>query len=518
MFGSGLKLVNYGAKQMASGMNRYLAAFQDFKKKFNHSAGQTATEGKATDSSSSTEKKRQKRKRKREVVKKAEFVRPGLSPLAKLKQRDPSIKYIRNPLKAPKILDAKNFFSKHGGGNPFKTFVNAKTGWRTVAKLSVRGKPPHKSPVIGLFAPKSHRIVRIPNSPAHHPAINSAVAKCEYALSMVPQVKGYDGENPGGISYVALSVQRKDAKIQLVLVFNNKSLEEIGSKRIKKLIKYLTTEPDAKNKKKKKKRQKDGSSRNASLPSSSVTRAACTFHSIWVHLHPCGRHDNSIFGRNEKSWKCVYGNDAGVEERLRIISRDIVAKNAKTNYKPTLYFPPFVFRQANLDAFENIVRVIRKYLSPDKSVVELYGGVGTIGLNILDLVKDLSCSDENPHNKKCFQRSKSGLPPSFQQKIDYTTGSASEMVVNKKELLGKDICIVDPPRKGLDDDVIEGLLSSGGPRRLIYISCGFKAFKRDFEALTSANRNGSFSLLHAEGHVLFPGADHLETVAIFDKK
>ena len=81
-----------------------------------------------------------------------------------------------------------------------------------------------------------------------------------------------------------------------------------------------------------KKRRKDGSSRNASLPSSSVTRAACTFHSIWVHLHPCGRHDNSIFGRNEKSWKCVYGNDAGVEERLRIISRDIVAKNAKTNY------------------------------------------------------------------------------------------------------------------------------------------------------------------------------------------
>ena len=190
----------------------------------------------------------------------------------------------------------------------------------------------------------------------------------------------------------------------------------------------------------------------------------------------------------------------------------------KPSYKPTLYFPPFVFRQANLDAFENIVRVIRKYLSPDKSVVELYGGVGTIGLNILDLVKDLSCSDENPHNKKCFQRSKSGLPPSFQQRIDYTTGSASEMVVNKKELLGKDICIVDPPRKGLDDDVIEGLLSSGGPRRLIYISCGFKAFKRDFDALTSANRNGSFTLLHAEGHVLFPGADHLETVAIFDKK
>ena len=70
---------------MASGMDRYLAAFQDFKKKFNHSAGQTATEGKATDSSSSTKKKRQKRKR--EVVKKAEFVRPGLSPISEIEAK-----------------------------------------------------------------------------------------------------------------------------------------------------------------------------------------------------------------------------------------------------------------------------------------------------------------------------------------------------------------------------------------------------------------------------------------------
>ena len=102
---------------MASGMDRYLIAFQDFKKKFNSSVKLQPK----IDSSSSTGKKRQK-KRKREVAKKAEFVRPGLSPLAKLKQRDPSIKYIRNPLKAPKILDAKNFFFKAWWWEPFQDF------------------------------------------------------------------------------------------------------------------------------------------------------------------------------------------------------------------------------------------------------------------------------------------------------------------------------------------------------------------------------------------------------------
>jgi len=42
--------------------------------------------------------------------------------------------------------------------------------------------------------------------------------------------------------------------------------------------------------------------------------------------------------------------------------------------------------------------------------VELYGGVGTIGLNVLDLVEGtLSCSDENPFNKACFLKTRDNL-------------------------------------------------------------------------------------------------------------
>ena len=34
----------------------------------------------------------------------------------------------------------------------------------------------------------------------------------------------------------------------------------------------------------------------------------------------------------------------------------------------------------------------------------------------------------------------------------------------------------------------------------------------------AAGAGGGWSLVHAEGHVLFPGSDHLETLAIFDRK
>ena len=50
-------------------------------------------------------------------------------------------------------------------------------------------------------------------------------------------------------------------------------------------------------------------------------------------------------------------------------------------------------------------------------------------------------------------------------------------------------------------------------RRVIYVSCGFDALKRDAVALLDAG----WMLRHSEGFVLFPGSDHVETLAIFDR-
>ena len=125
---------------------------------------------------------------------------------------------------------------------------------------------------------------------------------------------------------------------------------------------------------------------------------------------------------------------------------------------PTLLFPPTVFRQANLDAFGKIVGQIRTFLlrhlmnhhkdthdhhhhlkqgqqppiitttsssslQPNEQqqqeqqkdstasvdiiikkpcLLELYGGVGTIGLHLIDLCSLYICSDENPYNQTCF--------------------------------------------------------------------------------------------------------------------
>lgn len=72
--------------------------------------------------------------------------------------------------------------------------------------------------------------------------------------------------------------------------------------------------------------------------------------------------------------------------------------------------------------------------------------------------------------------------------------------------------------QGLDKGVLDALCDPDDTdtselRRVIYVSCGFDALKRDALTLLA----GGWSLRHTEGFVLFPGSDHIETLAIFDR-
>ena len=105
------------------------------------------------------------------------------------------------------------------------------------------------------------------------------------------------------------------------------------------------------------------------------------------------------------------------------------------------------------------------------------------------------------------------------------------------QALGADVLIVDPPRKGLDDGVVQQLTQRYNPnqmytetptlishlprhsvnwtndvRTLIYVSCGFDALARDLDTLLTSS--AGWKLESATGYVLFPGSNHVETVVV----
>lgn len=124
-------------------------------------------------------------------------------------------------------------------------------------------------------------------------------------------------------------------------------------------------------------------------------------------------------------------------------------------------------------------------------------------------------------------------------KATYMVASAAQALTSG-QALGADILIVDPPRKGLEDEVLDELCKPFNPNQpcvespvmlhlphysvnwtndvqtLIYVSCGFDALARDCEKLISSG--GGWKLESATGYILFPGSNHVETLCIFRRR
>ena len=78
---------------------------------------------------------------------------------------------------------------------------------------------------------------------------------------------------------------------------------------------------------------------------------------------------------------------------------------------------------------------------------------------------------------------------------------------------GVDVVIADPPRKGLDRELVE-YLREQPPERLVYVSCGLESFLADTQRLTASS---AMQLSDLRVFNLMPYTEHVETVACFER-
>jgi len=353
-----------------------------------------------------------------------------------------------------------------------------------------------------LFAPNSHRLIPVPTCVAHHPSINLAVEVLEQLCHRLDVEPFSDSTGSGFLRHVAINVERSSGKVQITLVWNTKPYgsgsAEVGRRQMDSLVESLVAAGG-------------GPNRTRSNNGAKGSVGALRLHSLWVHYNASCKHDNAIFDIHggPTCWQHCFGPRM-VEETLAPLEGQ--------KCPVALQFPPNVFRQANLDAFTKIVAQIRKRiaafccLQKKPRCVELYGGVGTIGLNVADLFSSLVSSDTNPFNKVCFTKAASRLSSEDCQ-VTYIPKGAAE-VVQMGLLEEADVVLIDPPRKGLDSDTLKALNSACKPQLLVYVSCGFDSFRRDCDLLLRSK----WEVEHAEGHLLFPGSDALETLAFLVAK
>jgi tRNA/tmRNA/rRNA uracil-C5-methylase (TrmA/RlmC/RlmD family) len=398
---------------------------------------------------------------------------------------DPSLLYISNPRKAPVVQRAIQFFRQETG-HDFHVVVGPMKGWRTVSKLPVRSMGDKNNTLaVGLFQPKTHKLIHGSGSSAvQHTSINQAVTRIQ-SCARACNILAYDeSSGEGDFRNISVNVERATGKVQITIIWNGEVSDKVQRHNAQKFANRLVKDMHEQ------------------------------LHSLWIHFNSSWKHDNAIVSRTG-AWELVYG-PGQVVEYLNLLS--LQERPADSTIRVPLHFPPNVFRQANLDAFTQIVIKIREYVFQEQvdAICELYGGVGTIGLHLVDLCKTLVSSDENPHNKACFDKSVAAIANHRQcngDSISYVSKNAEKMVADGC-LDDADCVVVDPPRKGLDMSVATGLVDAKRPRLLVYVSCGFDAFLRDYAVL----QKGRWKLVHAEGHILFPGSDAIEALAFFKRK
>ncbi len=162
------------------------------------------------------------------------------------------------------------------------------------------------------------------------------------------------------------------------------------------------------------------------------------------------------------------------------------------------------FFQINLPVYEQALTDMKTWIEPNKPVVDLYSGVGTIGLTIGGT--DVALIEMNEHAVREMERNIVALGRVAEARPIL---AASENALD--HITGEATVIVDPPRAGLHEKVVAKLLETA-PQRIIYLSCNPVTQARDVARLAE-----KYGIRHHMGYNFFPRTPHIEHLVILDK-
>uniref|UniRef100_A0A803NE00 Methyltransferase small domain-containing protein n=1 Tax=Chenopodium quinoa TaxID=63459 RepID=A0A803NE00_CHEQI len=163
-----------------------------------------------------------------------------------------------------------------------------------------------------------------------------------------------------------------------------------------------------------------------------------------------------------------------------------------------IYLTPSSFGQANTRAFDSLLRKLHKYVPYGSAVTDLYGGAGVIGLSLavakkMQVLRSVRCVEINKESKHCFEKTVSRLPNVDSNMSWHNVDAALEPL---SWLVGSDVIVVDPPRKGLDDSLLSCITD------YIISKAQGSCFFQDCKQLLS---NKAWLLEKAHGFNFFPG-------------
>ncbi|MFC3211069.1 23S rRNA (uracil(1939)-C(5))-methyltransferase RlmD [Planomicrobium okeanokoites] len=305
--------------------------------------------------------------------------------------------------------------------------------------------------VAGFYQPRSHRIADTDICLIQTPEADSIMAGIKQKLTEIG-IEPYEEEtHRGQLRHVIVRKARATGEIMVVLVTKKKKFQQAAQ--AIELIQSLVPETV----------------------------------SIVQNINP--QKTNVIFGDETIT---LWGKDV-IEDRIGDVRFEISARS---------------FYQINPEQTEVLYGQALEYanLTGNETVIDAYCGIGTISLFLAQRAKFVMGVEIVPPAIEDAKRNAelNGLSNTL-----FEAGPAEQVIPRwYKEGRKADVLVVDPPRKGCDEQLLHTILKQR-PERVVYVSCNPATLARDLRIL----EDGGYRTQEVQPVDMFPQSTHCEAVA-----
>lgn len=321
--------------------------------------------------------------------------------------------------------------------------------YRNQAKLVARRT--RRGLVLGIYRPGTHQVADISRCPVHLEAIERAIAQVLDRLEK-QQVSVYDERTGAGwLRYVVFRASSWQRRVQIILV--------------------------------------------ATAARGAEDRA------LAASLRRLRGISGVVLNVNPDPGNVIYGE--------RFLPLAGAAWLAEKVGDVILRVSPGSFLQANVPAAARLYRTAAAWVGEEsaRTALDLYSGMGALTLHLAPLVRSMVAVEESPSAVADAivnaRRNGAGNTRFHRGEVEVVLRELAE------RLPGADLVSVNPPRKGLSEEVRETLVRLG-PARLLYVSCSPVSLARDLAWLVERG----YRVERLLPFDFFPQTPHVECLAL----
>ncbi|WP_110985780.1 23S rRNA (uracil(1939)-C(5))-methyltransferase RlmD [Acaryochloris thomasi] len=329
-------------------------------------------------------------------------------------------------------------------------------GYRNKVTYPLTNRRSHgeKKVQAGYYRKGSHRLVNLNQCPVQDPHLDPLLAAIKQDIQDLEWPVYNEKTHEGIIRHLSMRVGRRTEEILITLVVCNDDIPVLGAQ----AAAWMRDHPGI----------------------------------VGVCLNINSERTNRIFG---KRTDCIVGRPYLVEEFAGL----------------QFHIRANTFFQIHTEQAEALLEVILAELNLQghETVLDAYCGIGTLSLPIARhaaQVVGLEVQEE------AVKSAIANAALNNITNVTFQTGKVERLLSVQDDT--PDIVLVDPPRKGCSEAVVEQLLELKAPR-LVYMSCNPATLARDLKFLC---QGGDYQLTRVQPADFFPQTAHVECVAFLERQ